>query len=175
MNKDHKIPTEYQDLVDAHNTADSYLNMTRCAGNRLIASGFICPHCDSGDPSKICKKPCEELVIDDEKKVYTVISNSDLTEGKGYQIVVGVTQLEATAIRLSKRVGVQGSNAAVNQSIALRNSKSPTGWLVPGDITLPSIEDKENQKRIDAKKEAIESAKKLGLSEDQIRAIQSSS
>ena len=29
-------------------------NLARCKGGRIIASGYVCPHCDSYDPQNEC-------------------------------------------------------------------------------------------------------------------------
>lgn len=34
--------------------ADTYLNVKDCLGDRPVAGGFVCPHCDSDDPSAVC-------------------------------------------------------------------------------------------------------------------------
>ena len=31
--------------------------ITRCAGRRLVADGYICPHCESDDPKSYCRSP----------------------------------------------------------------------------------------------------------------------
>ena len=33
--------------------------LRRCVGGRLVASGYVCPHCDSGSPSTKCNAPRE--------------------------------------------------------------------------------------------------------------------
>lgn len=100
--------------------------------------------------------------------VWVAWSNTDLTEGKGHQFAKAICQLEATAIRLGKKGYVMGSNCPVSKSIAIKINNT---WLVPGEIEHPNIGDENEQKRMDAQREAIEKAKKAGLSEEDIKAI----
>lgn len=54
----HPMPSERQDRRDLATIHEIYRPpLTRCAGNRLIAAGRICPHCDSSDPPRDCKAP----------------------------------------------------------------------------------------------------------------------
>jgi hypothetical protein len=31
--------------------------LRRCAGDRLVVDGYVCPHCDSTNPRTTCLKP----------------------------------------------------------------------------------------------------------------------
>lgn len=46
-----------QDINDLVACANDCLTLVRCKGGRLIVSGCRCPHCDSYDPQRDCKKP----------------------------------------------------------------------------------------------------------------------
>lgn len=35
-------------------------SLARCAGDRLIVSGYVCPHCGSTSPRDECKKPARK-------------------------------------------------------------------------------------------------------------------
>ena len=39
---------------------DHYGNVKICKGGRAVHDGFICPHCDSVDPSEECHAPLEK-------------------------------------------------------------------------------------------------------------------
>jgi len=110
-----------------------------------------------------------------EKQVWVVAVNTDLTEGRGMQKIIHVCDMRATALRLGKKKDVQGSDARVSQANAICEGGV---WLAPATIVRPSSEDTYNQEIIDrdlAKKirrtEAIERAEKAGLSADDIEAL----
>jgi len=46
------------DKLTVLNTYGPILNY--CAGGRVVASGYICPHCTSKNPSIECNKPLPE-------------------------------------------------------------------------------------------------------------------
>lgn len=48
--------TQARDTREAAVCADHYMNMTRCVGGHVIASGLKCPHCESYDPERECHK-----------------------------------------------------------------------------------------------------------------------
>lgn len=45
------------DTADLRRLALSFLNLSRCAGGRLIVRGYTCSHCNSEEPSVLCRKP----------------------------------------------------------------------------------------------------------------------
>ena len=105
------------------------------------------------------------------KHVFVAYTNSDLTEGRGFDIPVAVCKLETTAIRLAKKRYVQGSDGPVRQ-VEMR--KIDGVWWVPSgavQIIEPSKEDKEIQARNDAQKLALDKAKAAGLSDEDIQAL----
>ena len=42
--------------MELRKLAEIYLTTTVCAGNHLVHSGYVCPWCDSDDPSGVCHK-----------------------------------------------------------------------------------------------------------------------
>lgn len=102
------------------------------------------------------------------KPVFVVWTNSDLTEGRGRQIPISVCEHEATARRLCKRQGVQGSDATVQECEAIWHQG---GWAAPVQIVPPSKEDIAAQERIDAGKALIAKARAMGLSDDEIKQL----
>lgn len=52
------------------------------------------------------------------KTYYSVYTNSDLTEGRGYHIPLALCESESTAVRLGKKKYVQGSDCPVNELTA---------------------------------------------------------
>jgi hypothetical protein len=57
---------ETRDRNEAAANAYDFLNLTRCVGGHVIASGFRCTHCESYEPSRICIK--EKIDLDKEEK-----------------------------------------------------------------------------------------------------------
>lgn len=46
------------DRLDQARIMDWYgPSIYRCKGNRFVAQGFICPHCNSTDPTDECHQP----------------------------------------------------------------------------------------------------------------------
>ncbi len=102
------------------------------------------------------------------QKVYVVISNTDLTEGRGHPLPIHVCKIEATARRLAEKKGVMGSPANI-QSF---ESHFESGWWYgPVYIVSPSKDDERIQALTDTRNAAIEKAKAAGLSDEIIAAI----
>lgn len=105
------------------------------------------------------------------KTVYVAYTNTDCTEGRGYDVPIAVCEMEATAKRIAKKQYVQGSDGPV-RSVDL--VKIGDKWYAPSaaiNIIKPSKDDVAVQARVDAKRDALEKAKALGLSEDDIKAL----
>ena len=88
------------------------------------------------------------LIVEKSVPVWCVITNSDLTEGRGYNFILHICELEANARRFAKGAGVQGTNAAVEKQYVYHTNKGILGPVTK--IINPSAQDTENQKRIDA-------------------------
>lgn len=114
--------------------------------------------------------------IKEMKTVWVVYTNTDLTEGRGHQYPKFVCEKRSTAIRLAKKQGVQGSDADVEQKVAVL--VNGVGWLAPVVIQQPNAGDRVEEERIEReaikrtqKLEIIEKAKKLGLSEYELEKL----
>ena len=106
--------------------------------------------------------------IQERKTVWVAYTNTDCTEGRGKEIPKAVCETEATAIRLGKKGYVMGSDCPVRESLAL---KVKGVWLVPGLIVPENDDDKATQSKINKKREALEKARKAGLTEDDLKAL----
>ncbi|SNZ21701.1 hypothetical protein [Cohaesibacter gelatinilyticus] len=113
--------------------------------------------------------------IAEERIVFAVMTNTDLTEGRGHQYVKHYCWLKATAVRLAIRSYVQGANSPVREQVAYRIGGT---WYLPGKIEKATEADKIAQASIDEKQEAadkfdraVEAAIKAGLSEEHIQAL----
>lgn len=104
------------------------------------------------------------------KHVYVAWTNTDLTEGRGWQIPEVICETKATAIRLGHKRSVQGSDCHVTREIAVQVDGK---WLAPAWIRTPSTEDKQEQKRRDKRAEVIGRAMDLGLTGDDIAILAS--
>ncbi|GAC1042315.1 hypothetical protein [Rhizobium sp. No.120] len=100
--------------------------------------------------------------------LWAFYTNDDLTEGRGRQFVKHFCKIESTAIRLAKKGYVQGTDCPVEPVDALYVDGKyflPTSIL---NIVPPPPEDEARQRVIDARKLALEKAKALGLSDEEI-------
>ena len=110
--------------------------------------------------------------MNDTKTVFAVMSNTDLTEGRGRQYIKHLCELEATAIRLGKGEWIQGANCPVHEvDLFLHESV----WYGPVSIEAPSTTDFNAEKiliekrKLQQKRDAVlVKAAELGLSEEEI-------
>lgn len=110
-------------------------------------------------------------MVDEVKTVYVAHTNSDLTEGRGYDIPFAVCELETTAKRLAHKKYVQGSNGPVT---AVNLVKINERWYMPTfavEIVKPTPEDIALQKQLDVKREIFIKAKAAGLSDEDLRIL----
>lgn len=112
------------------------------------------------------------------ERVYVAWVNSDRTEGRGFQVPYAVCTLAETARRLGKGQNVQGCDAEVREDYALSIVGGGIVY-VPGVVIAPSKQDlelaKANEEKAKARKafeDAIERAKAIGLSEEDIKILQ---
>jgi hypothetical protein len=102
--------------------------------------------------------------------LFAAVSNTDLTEGKGFNIMLAACTLEATARRYAQGKGVMGGNANVNKIAAYKINGA---WHFAGQIISPTAADMNAQKIIDARNQAHDKAYKLGLTPEDIAALKS--
>jgi len=111
-----------------------------------------------------------------ERTVYAVYTNTDLTEGRGREYAKYYCELESTARRLAIGGYVMGTDCPVK---AVKLFLHEGSWYAPGPlITGPSPEDQRAQAAIDgekasmaAKESAIAAARVVGLREKVIAAL----
>lgn len=105
------------------------------------------------------------------EQLWVVYVNTDLTEGRGSDAATWTCLSEATALRLAKGAGVQGSDATVGAVEVARINGLP---YVPWNgvrIERPTPVDEFTQKRLDARRAAVAKAKQAGLTDADIRAL----
>lgn len=107
--------------------------------------------------------------------IYVVWTNTDLTEGRGHQIPIAYAVSPTTAKRLAARRGIQGSNAEVQPFEAILHHGR---WCAPVSIEKPSKADMDADKALAdaeaaraAKAAAIEKARSLGMTDDELKAL----
>ena len=108
------------------------------------------------------------MEIQDTKTVWVAWTNTDRSEGRGYDVPYAICEMSATAIRLGKGKGVQGSDCRVSESVAVRVAGQ---WLVPWEIQKGTKEDSIFQKNIDAKKVVLQKAKEAGLTDEELKLL----
>lgn len=109
-----------------------------------------------------------ELVIKETKDVWLTIGNSDLTEGRGRPVILHVCESPVTAARLGKGKSVQGCDADVERSIAV---KIGYRWLVPWEIISESAQDKVIREKNEAQEAVIKKMRESGFSDSEIAAL----
>lgn len=110
----------------------------------------------------------ESTVNDKEKTAYAVISNTDLTEGRGYPVLLHLCEIPATAHRLASGKGVMGSPAHI-ETFTVRLESG--WWYGPVSIVTPTKDDMRIQRLTDERDAAIAKAKAAGLDDETIAAI----
>ena len=106
--------------------------------------------------------------IENKKEAWYVIGNTDNTEGRGRNVVLFTCQTRATAIRLSRKKGVMGSDAHIEKGNTFTCDNTTYGKVY---TESPCKEDIDYQTRIDEHEALIEKAKELGLSQDEINKL----
>jgi len=79
-----------------------------------------------------------DIKAKEEKTVYVVYTNTDLTEGRGHEYPIAVCEMKSTARRLAHKKGVQGTDATVNES---KSYLIRARWYGPVSMIKPSKED----------------------------------
>jgi hypothetical protein len=101
-------------------------------------------------------------------KLWAVYTNTDLTEGRGRQYIKHLCRLKSTALRLSTRGYVQGSDCPVKDVEVLEldgKAVLPINLLL---IEEPSPADQIEEQRIAAHEMALRKAKQAGLTDAEI-------
>lgn len=107
----------------------------------------------------------EGVEIQEVKEVWLTIGNTDNTEGRGSSLILAVSELKETAVRLGYKKGVMGSNAPVKKSIAVKINGN---WFTRREITKPTKEDEQENMLNHNASVAKEKALGLGMTEEDI-------
>lgn len=116
------------------------------------------------------------IEIQDEKTVYLIMNTYDKTEGRSPHYPDKVCDLKSTAIRLAKGKFVVGSDAPIEKAKAYLIQGQ---WYYPVSVERQTFEDEQAQAKINEKEqlvrkrgEALERAKALGLSAEDLRLLE---
>lgn len=117
-----------------------------------------------------------EIEVDDVRDLWIVVKNTDDTEGRGIRYISHVCETEVTAQRIGSGKYVMGSDCPIEK---VTSFKINGRWVQPSPVVPASDEDKRRQAKIDAERsikgmaeKAIKEAKRLGLSDELIAALQ---
>ena len=108
------------------------------------------------------------MEIQETKKIWIAVTNTDCTEGRGFQRPKAICETKATALRLGKKGYIQGSDCPVEEGIAVKVNNR---WLVPWPIETASSEDFAAQKRLDEYQAVLNKARELGLTPEDIKTL----
>lgn len=107
--------------------------------------------------------------MNDELYGWAVFVNSDLTEGRGCEVIQALCRIEATAIRLARHANVQGSDGVVRRvRLFIREYEGPGYIYGPVQLKEPSAADEKEQAEIDRRRAVEEKARALGLSAEEL-------
>lgn len=106
--------------------------------------------------------------MNDTRYAWAVFSNTDRTEGRGREYITCICDVAATAMRKAKGAGVQGMDADVRKIELVKHNNK---WYGPVNIESPTHADIDAQVRIEIKNAALEKAKNLGLTDQDIAAL----
>lgn len=110
--------------------------------------------------------------MDEKRSVFVAYTNTDCTEGRGHDVPVAVAEIEATAKRLARGQYVQGTDGPVREvELKLLDGF----WYVPlraVHVIPPTEDDKRVQARADERAVVLTKARQLGLTDEEIAALQ---
>lgn len=107
----------------------------------------------------------------EKRKIYDVSTNTDLTEGRGSEYVKHTCALYSTAIRLARNQYVQGSDCPITVREVDYDPATNT-YYGKISINLGTPADIAQEEKFTKLQAAVNRAKQLGLSEDEIKIIQ---
>lgn len=110
----------------------------------------------------------DQVQIEAVTHVWVAWTNTDRTEGRGWQVPLHVAESPETAARLGHKGSVMGCDCEVTKEIAVRVDGK---WLVPGRIAPESREDVAAREKREARETAIAKARAAGLSDADIASL----
>jgi len=105
----------------------------------------------------------------EKRTIWTVHTNTDLTEGRGRQYISAYCEFESTARRLAKKNYVMGHDCPVIKGEAWYHDGK---WYTEMHLQEPSAEDLEIQNKVTKREAIIQRAKDLGFTAEEIELLQ---
>lgn len=109
-----------------------------------------------------------KLDVTDSKLVYVAWVNEDLTEGRGFEYPMAISENRTTVERLGACANVLGSAATVTER---RIYKIDGRWYGPIRLETPTTADEAIEKRRLLREDVMRKAKMLGLSDAELEAL----
>ena len=103
-----------------------------------------------------------------ETTMYIVYTNSDLTEGRGWEHPLYYTESMSTAVRLGRKKYVQGTDCPVYEKKVYKLGNT---YYAPVKLEPATVEDKKQDELRELKLAALEKAKAAGLTEEELRLL----
>lgn len=126
------------------------------------------------EPASDCEQEGDEgkpTAPAETRPIYVAYTNTDCTEGRGYDVPVAVCEIEATATRLARKAYVQGSDGPVRQLELVKINGCWYAPLAAVNIIKPAKEDMAAQSKMDARRVALDKARASGLTIEDIQAL----
>lgn len=117
-----------------------------------------------------------------EHTFYFAETNTDCTEGRGFQHSLAISECESTVRRLGSKRYIMGSDCPIHtvKTIEVDGKLYLPLYAVP--MSFPTKEDRDQEKLLEAKREAqrkkdeaLQRAKDLGLSAEDLKILQGQS
>lgn len=109
--------------------------------------------------------------ITDKRTFWVAYTNTDCNEGRGQDVAIAVCETEETAIRMSRKQYVQGSDGPVRPMDLIKIGGK---WYAPSEairIVPATREDVANQMARDARSAVVEKAKAAGLTDEELTCL----
>lgn len=108
----------------------------------------------------------------DTNHVWVAHTNTDCTEGRGYEVPICVTKLKSTAQRLGKGRYVQGSDSPVAKvPLLVVDGVEFVPLLSVAYVVPPTREDEVLAKEEDYYEQAVKRLRSLGATDEEIKAL----
>lgn len=104
-------------------------------------------------------------------RIWVVLVNSDLTEGKGHEVIKAVCETESVALRIAEGASTQGSNGRV---LSMPSFQFGGRLYGPIELERPGGGDIQFQKHMDARRAALDRAREAGVSEEDLELLHES-
>lgn len=109
-------------------------------------------------------------LVQETKPVWVATVNTDLTEGRGYSVILAVSESKATVIRVGKGKNTMGTDANIHAMTAVKVNNT---WLYPVEPLKPTADDEEADYRQSKLDKIAEKARAAGLTDADLDLLRS--